>query len=115
MIPHVKAGKLRALAVTGQARLTSAPDIATFADSGLPGVDVVIWYGMLAPLNTPRPIVDKLARAIDQIARSPDVREKMLRDGAEPVGSSPAAYAKYFKSEREKWLKVTREIGLRKD
>ena len=115
VIPYVKAGRLRALAVAGQARLTSAPDIPTFAESGLPGVDVVIWYGMLAPMNTPRPVVDKLARAIDQIVQSPEVREKMSRDGAEPVGSSPAEYAKYFKNEREKWLKVTRQIGLRKD
>ena len=70
---------------------------------------------MLAPLNTPRAVVDKLARAIDQIAKSPDVREKMLRDGAEPVGSTPADYAKYFGSERAKWLQVIRQIGLLKD
>jgi tripartite-type tricarboxylate transporter receptor subunit TctC len=115
VLPYVKAGRLRAVAVTGKARLSSAPDIPTFAESGLPGVDVVIWYGMLAPLNTPRPIIDKLARTIDQIAKSPEVREKMVRDGADPVGSSPAEFTKYVKSEREKWLKVLRAIGLQKN
>lgn len=115
VIPYAKAGRLRALAVTGQTRLSGAPDVPTFAESGLPGVDVVIWYGMLAPRNTPRAIVDKLARAIGQIAKSPDMREKMLRDGAEPVGSSPADYARYFITERDKWLKVTRQAGLLKD
>ena len=115
VLPHAKAGKLRALAVTGSTRLQSAPDVPTFAESGLPGVDVVIWYGMLAPLNTPRAIVDTLARTIDQIAKAPDVREKMLRDGAEPIGSTPAEFAQYFGSERGKWLKVIRQIGLLKD
>ena len=114
VIPHVNAGKLRAFAVTGQARLSSAPDVPTFAESGLAGVNVVIWYGMLAPLSTPRTIMDRLAHAIAQIAKSPDVRERMLRDGAEPIGSSPADYARYFSSERDKWLKVTRETGLLK-
>ena len=104
VIPYVKAGRLRALAVTGQARLPSAPDIPTFAESGLPGVDVVIWYGMLAPLNTPRPIIDKLARTIDQIAKSPDVREKMLRDGAEPS-------RQLARRVREVFQKRTREVA----
>jgi tripartite-type tricarboxylate transporter receptor subunit TctC len=115
VIPFVKAGRLRALAVTGQSRLSNAPEIPTFAESALPGVDVVIWYGMLAPLNTPRPIVEKLARSIHRIAGAPDVREKMVRDGADPIGSSPDEFAKYFNSEREKWRKVVRQIGLLKE
>jgi tripartite-type tricarboxylate transporter receptor subunit TctC len=115
VIPYVKAGRLRAVAVTGQTRLPGAPDIPTFSESGLPGVDVVIWYGLLAPLNTPRPVIDKLTRSINQIVKSSDMRERMLRDGADPVGSSPVEYARYFKSEREKWLKVLRQIGLQKD
>lgn len=115
VMPHVKAGKLRALAVTSQDRLSGATDIPTFAESGLSGVDVVIWYGVFAPPHTPRPIIDRLAREIDAIAKSPDVREKMLRDGADPVGSSPAEYAKYLQTEHEKWQKVTRQTGLLKN
>jgi len=115
VLPYAKAGRLRAVAVSGQARLASAPDVPTFAESGLPGVDVVIWYGMLAPLNTPRTVIDKLARAIGLIAKSPEVREKMVRDGADPIGSSSVEFTTYVKSEREKWLKVLREIGLQKN
>jgi tripartite-type tricarboxylate transporter receptor subunit TctC len=115
VLPYAKAGRLRAVAVSGKARLSSAPDVPTFAESGLPGVDVVIWYGLLTPLNTPRPIVDKLAGTLSQIAKSPEVQDKMVRDGADPIGGSPAEFAKYVKSEREKWLKVLREIGLQKN
>jgi tripartite-type tricarboxylate transporter receptor subunit TctC len=115
VLPYAKAGRLRAVAVSGKARLSGAPDIPTFAESGLPGVDVVIWYGLLAPLSTPRPIVDKLAGTIGQIAKSPEVQEKMVRDGADPIGGASAEFAKYLRGEREKWLKVLRQIGMQKD
>jgi tripartite-type tricarboxylate transporter receptor subunit TctC len=114
VLPYVNAGRLRAFAVTGQARLAGAPDVPTFAESGLPGVNMVIWYALFAPLETPRTVIDKVVTTISRIAKSPDVRERMMRDGADPIGNTPAEFSKYFRSEREKWLKVTRESGLLK-
>ncbi|HWI15722.1 MAG TPA: tripartite tricarboxylate transporter substrate-binding protein, partial [Burkholderiales bacterium] len=112
IVPHVKAGKLRGLAVTSKARSSSLPDVPTFAESGLPGVDVQIWYGMFAPPKTPRAIVDKLAVAAAAIAKAPDLQEKLVSQGAVPYGSTPAHLAAYVSSERDKWVKVGRDAGL---
>ena len=112
IVPHVKAGKLRALAVTSRQRSSSVPDVPTFAESGLPGVDVQIWYGMFAPAQTPRAIVEKLAATAGAIAKMPDIAQRLAAQGATPYGSTPAELARYAGSEREKWLKVGRDAGL---
>jgi tripartite-type tricarboxylate transporter receptor subunit TctC len=112
IVPHVKAGKLRGLAVTSKARSSSLPDVPTFAESGLPGVDVQIWYGMFAPPKTPRAVVDKLASTAATIAKMPDIQEKLASQGAVAYGSTPAQLAAYAKSERDKWVKVGRDAGL---
>jgi tripartite-type tricarboxylate transporter receptor subunit TctC len=112
IVPHVKAGKLRGLAVTSKTRSSSVPDVPTFAESGLPGVDVQIWYGMFAPPKTPRAVVDKLASTAATIAKMPDIQEKLASQGAVAYGSTPAQLAAYSKSERDKWVKVGREAGL---
>jgi len=112
IVPHVRAGKLRGLAVTSRTRSSSLPDVPTFAESGLPGVDVQIWYGMFAPPKTPRAIVDRLAGAAAAVAKMPDIREKLTSQGAVPYGSTPAQLAAYAKSERDKWVKVGRDAGL---
>jgi tripartite-type tricarboxylate transporter receptor subunit TctC len=112
IVPHVKAGKLRGLAVTSKARSGSLPDVPTFAESGLPGVDVQIWYGMFAPPKTPRAIVDRLAGAAAAVAKMPDIQAKLASQGAVPYGSTPAQLGAYAGSERDKWIKVGREAGL---
>ncbi len=112
IVPHVKAGKLHGLAVTSKTRSASLPDVPTFAESGLPGVDVQIWYGMFAPQKTPRVVVDKVAGAAATVAKMPDVREKLSSQGAIAYGSTPSQLAAYAKSERDKWLKIGREAGL---
>lgn len=113
VLPHANAGKLRALAVTGAARLSAAPDVPTFREIGLPGVSVEIWYGLLAPSRVPRAIVDRIAGSVAEVAKMNDVKDKMVRGGATPVGSPPAEFGAYFKSEREKWVKVARQANIK--
>jgi tripartite-type tricarboxylate transporter receptor subunit TctC len=115
VLPHVQAGKLRALAVTGDHRVAAAPDVPTFGESGLPGVSMVIWYGLMAPAHTPAAIIDKVAQSAAQVARMPDVKEKMSRGGADPVGDTPAQFGAYYKAEGAKWLAVARKANIRLD
>lgn len=115
LIPHVNSGKLRALAVTGEKRLTAMPDVPTFRESGLAGVTVEIWYGLLAPGKTPSAIVDQIARSVAQVAAMPDVIEKMVRSGAEPVGNKPSEFGPYFHSERQRWIKLAKAANIRLD
>lgn len=113
VLPHANAGRLRALAVTGARRISAAPDVPTFAESGLPGVSVEIWYGMLAPLRTPRTIVDRIAASVAKVAAMGDVKERMLRSGAVAIGNTPAEFGPYYRSERERWVKVAKRANIR--
>jgi tripartite-type tricarboxylate transporter receptor subunit TctC len=115
VMPHVNSGKMRALAVTGEKRLSAAPTVPTFKESGLPGVSVVIWYGMLAPTGTPPAIVGRIARALAEVAASPDVKEKMARSGADAVGNSPSEFGPYFRNERVRWVKLAKQANIRLD
>ena len=104
--PHVKSGKLRALAVTSRARARNMPELPPLAESGVPGFDVSQWYGMFAPLNTPRAVIDKLQRAVAGALTQPDVIARMAGDGSEPVGSTPQAFAEHIQRELVKWTVV---------
>jgi tripartite-type tricarboxylate transporter receptor subunit TctC len=115
VLPYVASGKLRALAVTGKSRVSALPSVPTFAESGLPGVDVEIWYGLLAPSRTPGWIVEKIGRSVAEVARMSDMKEKMSRGGADPIGNTPQQFGAFYKSERDKWLKVTRRANIRLD
>lgn len=115
VLPHVQSGKLRALAITGNARSPAAPTVPTFKESGLPGVAVEIWYGLLAPSRTPAHIVERIAKSVGEVANTSDVREKIFRGGAQPVGNTPRQFSAYYKSEREKWVKVAREANVKLD
>jgi tripartite-type tricarboxylate transporter receptor subunit TctC len=115
VVPHVASGKLRALAVTGKARVGALPSVPTFAESGFPGVDVEIWYGLLAPSHTPGWIVDRVARSVAEVAHMSEMKENMSRGGAEPVANTPQEFGAYYRSERAKWLKVTRRANIRLD
>ena len=102
-MPHVKSGRLKALAVTSPKRAIVAPELPTIAESGYPGFEVRSWYGLLAPAGTPKTIIDKLSSQIAAVLRQPEVIAKLASDGAEPGGDTPAEFAAYIKSEAERW------------
>lgn len=112
-LPHIKAGKLRALGVTSAKRSEALPEVPTIAEAGLPGYESVQWYGVLAPAGTPREIVARLHAEIVRALQLPEVKERLAADGAEPVGDSPEAFAALIKSEIEKWAKVAKAAGIR--
>ena len=111
---QVRAGKLRALAVTTPKRVASMPDIPAVAEA-LPGFEVVGWYGVLAPAGLPAPILARLNEELLKALREPDVRERILADGAEPVGSSPAEFRAFLEADLAKWAKVVKESGAKLD
>ncbi len=111
-LPQVKAGKLRALAVSPAKRTPAAPDLPTVAEAGVPGYDSGAWFGLVAPTGTPRPIIDKLAQETQRILKLQDVRERIGSLGAEIVGNSPAEFNAFMKSELAKWAKVIKEANV---
>lgn len=112
VLPQINAGKLRALAVTSATRSQLLRDVPTVAEAGIPGYEVVGWYGFVAPAGTPKPIVDSLYREIVRILGRPDVKETLLKAGAEPVGNSPEEFAAFIKSETTRWNKVIKDAGI---
>jgi tripartite-type tricarboxylate transporter receptor subunit TctC len=111
--PLIEAGKLRALAVSGPKRVAAMPDVPTVAEAGVPGYSALQWYGLLAPAGTPGEIVAKLASAVAQALRVPEVRERLAQDGAEPIGNGPAEFSVLVKSELEKWAAIARAANIR--
>jgi tripartite-type tricarboxylate transporter receptor subunit TctC len=111
-LPHVKAGRLRAIGVSGDKRNNALPDVPTVAET-LPGFEATSWYGIAAPAGTPRPIIDKLNAEIARMLTSPDLREQLIAQGSEPVGGTPAAFTAHFRGQIAKWGKVIREAGIR--
>ena len=112
-MPHVTAGRLRALAVTGPKRANNLPDLPTVAESGFPGFAVTQWYGVVAPKRVPDAIVARLSQAFASSVTHPDVATHISRDGGEPAGSSPREFEAHLKSERTKWAKVVQQTGIR--
>lgn len=108
-----RAGRVRALGVTSIKRSRAAPDIPTIAEAGVPGYQVLTWYGILAPAGTPREVISKLNAAVAKIVRLPDVAEKLLSDGAEPVGGTPAEFGGHLADEINRFRKLTKDIGLK--
>jgi tripartite-type tricarboxylate transporter receptor subunit TctC len=113
--PFIRAGTLKALAVTTLQRASALPNVPTIAESGIPGFNFSTWYGMWAPASTPTAIVDRLSKEIALITRMPDIREKFLTLGADPVGNSAAEFAAFNKSELTKWAKIVKQSGARID
>jgi tripartite-type tricarboxylate transporter receptor subunit TctC len=112
-IGHARTGKLRALAVTGAKRSPAAADVPTVAESALPGFEVTAWFGVSAPAKTPRAILDRLSSEIVRAVKSPDLRERLIAAGADPVGSSAAEYAAFVQQEIAKWSKVIAAAGIK--
>jgi tripartite-type tricarboxylate transporter receptor subunit TctC len=115
MVGHIKSGKLRALAVTGATRTPQLPDVPTVMESGVPGYEAYVWMGLLAPKATPAPIVDKIRREVVAALATPEVKNYMSNAGIEIVGSTPAEFGKFFRSEKELWARVVRETGAKID
>jgi tripartite-type tricarboxylate transporter receptor subunit TctC len=115
LMPHVKSGKLRVIAVGTAKRLHTLPDVGTVAEQGYPGFETSQWYGLNAPGKTPQPIIQRLYAEAARAARSPSVAERFKADDAEAVGSTPAEYAAFIKKEQERWSKVVRAAKIKAD
>jgi len=113
-IPHVKAGRLKALGVTGAKRARSIPDIPAVAES-LPGYVVEAWYGIVMPVKTPGPIVAAMSRHINETLAAPDVIDSLAKNGVEAQGSSPEAFGRFMQEDALRWEKLVREAGIRFD
>ena len=112
---HVRSGRLRPIANLGPRRSAQLPQVPTMAEAGVKGVEVVVWYGVFAPAATPREVVNKLAETISRAARSPDLQQKLLDLGAEPVGNTADEFARLFREEVARWAEVVKVSGARAD
>jgi tripartite-type tricarboxylate transporter receptor subunit TctC len=112
-IPHVKAGRLKALGVSGLQRAPAAPDIPTIAEQGLPGFHVDSWYGVFVPSKTPKPVVTQLNKELNRILVMPDVKERLSKDGVEPRGSTPEALDAIVQNEKKVWSRVIRDANIK--
>ena len=113
--PHIKAGSVRALAVSTAKRSPLFPDLPTLAEAGLPGYDVTTWYGMLVPAGTPAPIRDRLYKEMSEILKSSDIAARFRDIGADPGGEPPADFAAFIKNETAKWIKVAKDAHISVD
>jgi tripartite-type tricarboxylate transporter receptor subunit TctC len=111
-IPQVKAGKIRALAVSTGKRSSAMPDLPTIAEAGVPGYEAGAWFGLLAPAGTPKPIVAQLSAESARIIKLPDVSKRVSELGADPVGSTPEQFAELIKTEIAKWAKVIKDANV---
>ncbi len=112
-IAHIKAGRLRALAVTTPKRAAALPDIPTFGEAGVPGVVVVNWYGLIAPARTPHSVIERLSAEAVKAMNSPEMIKRLVAEGSEAVGSSPREFAAHIRAERDLWTKVIKQAGIR--
>lgn len=113
MLPHIRAGKLKALGMGSTQRSPAAPDIPTIAEQGMPGYEASVWYGFLAPANTPASIVQRLNGGIVAVIRDESVRKLLADQGIDPLSSTPEEFARLIASDLEKWAKVIKESGAR--
>ena len=114
-MPHARAGKLRALAAAGLKRSTAIPDVPTVDESGLPGFEVIGWWGMLAPAKTPRPVVLLLNREVRAALDVPEVKKSLVDQGMDPAGGSPEEFGALIKSDMDKWGDIGKRLGVKLD
>ena len=113
MLPHIRSGKLRALAVTGTHRAPQLPDVPTLAEAGFPGYSAYVWLGLLAPKGTPTPIVERLNRDVLAALDSVEVKNYMANASIEALGTTPAEFAAFFRAERDTWARVIKDTGAK--
>lgn len=111
-LPHIRAGKLHALGVTSSTRTPLLPDVPTIAEAGVPGYNVIGWFGLFVPTGVPQPIVERLNHEVVQILHDPKVKELLLAQGAEPIGNSPEDFAAFVQNEHDRWAEIIREAGI---
>ena len=114
-IPHIKSGRLRALAVTTTKRIGAAPDVPTMAESGLPGYEVVLWHGLVGPKGLPRAIVERINTEANQILKVKEMDALLATDGVAPAGGTPDQFAATIKSDIERWGKIVKQAGVKVD
>ncbi|MEO7133302.1 MAG: tripartite tricarboxylate transporter substrate binding protein [Vicinamibacterales bacterium] len=114
-LPQIKAGKLRAVAVTSTKRAPALPDLPTIAESGIPGFEASSWFGILAPAGTSRDIVQRINAEANKALQAAEMKDKLLAQGAEAAGNSPEYFADYIRSETTKWAKVVKDSGAKVD
>ena len=110
--PHIRSNKLRALGVTGAVRTPAFPDLPTIAEAGVPGYEVTLWYGLLAPTGTPMPIVTTLNRTLGKALNAPEMRERMSGEGAEPTSTTPEEFRALIRTEIGRWTGVMKAAGI---
>jgi tripartite-type tricarboxylate transporter receptor subunit TctC len=115
VLPHVRSGKLRALAITQDTRSRLLPEVPTAAESGLPQFNVTTWHGVFSTAGTPRPVIEKVNAALVKVVKSREMQERLQNEGAEPVGSSPETFAQFFQSERIRWARVIKDAKVTVD
>jgi tripartite-type tricarboxylate transporter receptor subunit TctC len=114
-VPHVRSGRVRAIAVTGPQRTKALPDVVTFAQGGLPAYDASSWNGILVPAGTPRAVVERLNAELVRIHKTPNILERLEQDGAEPAPTTPEEFGGFIKAEIAKWAKVVQSAHIRID
>ncbi len=114
-LPHIRAGRLRALGVTSLKRSPLLPDLPTIAEAALPGFEVLVWQGIVAPAGTPKPVVDKLNGQIVKSLHTSEMKRRLEGQGLEPVGNTPGQFAAFIKAETEKWGKIIKAAGAKVD
>ena len=112
-LPFINAGKLKVLAVTGKDRSPVLKTVPTLAESGFPGFDMVSWQALVAPANTPKPVIDKLNAEVARVLRTPEMKEKMIGLGTEVVANTPEQFAQYLREEMAKWSKIVKDAGIK--
>lgn len=115
LMPHVKLGKIRALAVTNNNRLAIAPEIPTFTESGVKGFEISQWQGMLAPAGVPAPVLEKIYGAVRQAMQAPEIQKPLIREGAEVVATTPKVFGEFIRSEISLWTRVIKDSGITVD
>lgn len=114
-LPLIREGKIRGLAVTSLKRLAAAPEIPTMVESGFPGFDVTVWYGLMAPARTPRAIVDKLYSETTKVLAMPDTRRRYNEIGNEVIAGTPEEFSAAIEAEVPRWARFIKEIGIKID
>ena len=114
-MPHVRSGRLRALGVTSAKRVPSAPDIPTIAESGLPGFKSDIWFALLAPAETPAPVIGRLNKALNEVLAAPDTIARLRELGGDPMGGTPERATALMKEDQLRWHKVIKDVGIKSE
>jgi tripartite-type tricarboxylate transporter receptor subunit TctC len=115
ILPHIKSGKVKAIAVTAAKRSSQLPDVPTFAEAGMPGFESYAWYGFFAPSKTPKDVIAKLNAAAVKVMKGPDYQRVLTETGSEFVGDTPENFAAFVRAEAAKWGKIAKETGATVD